>query len=396
METVVIKPGPWKAFSCSVYTSIKECGDQIDQLQVPSILLRSAYLQAIESSLSKDMGFRYLLFFSGSQIIGFSYCQIYPFNAKKSFKVYREKHNNGSGIKSVLAKWVNFKALVSGNLLLTGQYGYYFDPEYRINALDVLQNSWQQLFEKEAKEDCEVSVMFAKDFDANLLGQELDYLTDHNYFKFSVQPSMGLEITGDWRTIEDYLNALKSKYRIRLNQALRKSEDLRSCTLGLSELLERREEMQHLLDQILEESDFRIVNFNIRYIIEVKKTLDELFEIRGHFIGDTLVGFMTYFRDSDRVLAHFTGFNVSLNKRLDLYLNMLLDLIGESIKFKGEIKYLDFSRTALEIKSSVGATPRPMINFLKHRNRTMNKVLPNIFNALYQQEEWIQRRPFKS
>ena len=110
-------------------------------------------------------------------------------------------------------------------------------------------------------------------------------------------------------------------------------------------------------------------------------------------MGKKLVGFMTYFIDGDRVLAHFTGFNVGLNKKLDLYLNMLIDLIDESIKAK--LRYLDFSRTALEIKSSVGATPIPMINFLKHRNKTMNKILPNIFNTLYQQEEWVQRRPFR-
>ena len=70
METVDIKPEPWKAFSCALYTSIEECSDKIDQLEVPSILLRSAYLQAIESSLGKDMGFRYLLFFTGAEIKG--------------------------------------------------------------------------------------------------------------------------------------------------------------------------------------------------------------------------------------------------------------------------------------------------------------------------------------
>jgi hypothetical protein len=393
LETVDIKPEPWKAFSCALYTSIEECGDKIDRLEVPSILLRSAYLRAIESSLGKDMGFRYLLFFTGAEIKGFSYCQIYPFNAKKSFKIYREKHNNSNGIKSVLAKWVNFKALVSGNLLLTGQYGYYFDPEWRVNSLDVLLRSWQQLFEKEAREDCDVSVMFAKDFDENLYGQELEYLAVHSYFKFSVQPSMVLEIGSDWNAMEDYLTALKSKYRVRVNQALRKRTDLHTVTLGLSDLMERHDEMQDLLNQVLDESDFRIVHFNVQYIIEVKKKLGPLFEIRGHFMGKKLVGFMTYFIDGDRVLAHFTGFNVGLNKKLDLYLNMLIDLIDESIKAK--LRYLDFSRTALEIKSSVGATPIPMINFLKHRNKTMNKILPNIFNTLYQQEEWVQRRPFR-
>ena len=88
--------------------------------------------------------------------------------------------------------------------------------------MDVLLRSWQQLFEKEAREDCDVSVMFAKDFDENLYGQELEYLAVHSYFKFSVQPSMVLEIGSDWNAMEDYLTALKSKYRVRVNQALRK------------------------------------------------------------------------------------------------------------------------------------------------------------------------------
>lgn len=63
-----------------------------------------------------------------------------------------------------------------------------------------------------------------------------------------------------------------------------------------------------------------------------------------------------------------------------LYLNMLYDMIAYSIN-KG-FKEVVFARTALEIKSSVGAKPAEMFGFIQHSNSLINRKIDAIFDYL--------------
>jgi hypothetical protein len=56
--------------------------------------------------------------------------------------------------------------------------------------------------------------------------------------------------------------------------------------------------------------------------------------------------------------TYFLGYDDSIQREKMLYLNMLYDMIAYSIN-KG-FKEIIFARTALEIKSSVGARPIQM------------------------------------
>jgi len=72
---------------------------------------------------------------------------------------------------------------------------------------------------------------------------------------------------------------------------------------------------------------------------------------------------------------------------------MLYDMIAYSIHKK--FKTIVFARTALEIKSSVGAKPVNMYGFLKHRNYFINKIIGFLFTHLEPKAEWKERNPFK-
>ena len=54
-----------------------------------------------------------------------------------------------------------------------------------------------------------------------------------------------------------------------------------------------------------------------------------------------------------------------------------------------------FGRTALEIKSSIGATPVQMSGFIYHTNAIVNKWIPKLFKRLEPETVWQQRHPFK-
>ena len=76
-----------------------------------------------------------------------------------------------------------------------------------------------------------------------------------------------------------------------------------------------------------------------------------------------------------------------------LYLNMLYNMTQFGIE--NQFKKIIFGRTALEIKSSIGAKPVIMSGFIYHTNKWINRILPKIFPNLEPSLVWQQRHPFK-
>jgi hypothetical protein len=58
-------------------------------------------------------------------------------------------------------------------------------------------------------------------------------------------------------------------------------------------------------------------------------------------------------------------------------------------------KEIVFARTALEIKSSIGAKPEKMIGLIQHSNRLINSKMDKLFTYLEPETTWKERNPFK-
>ena len=55
-----------------------------------------------------------------------------------------------------------------------------------------------------------------------------------------------------------------------------------------------------------------------------------------------------------------------------------------------------YARTAMEIKSSVGAESREMIMYMKHTNGFINAILKQVFSFMNPLQKWKERHPFKA
>jgi hypothetical protein len=91
--------------------------------------------------------------------------------------------------------------------------------------------------------------------------------------------------------------------------------------------------------------------------------------------------------------TYFLGYDEHVQKEKMLYLNMLYNMTKFGIE--NQFKKIIFGRTALEIKSSIGAKPVVMSGFIYHTNTWINKMLPKIFPNLEPTLVWQQRHPFK-
>jgi hypothetical protein len=106
-----------------------------------------------------------------------------------------------------------------------------------------------------------------------------------------------------------------------------------------------------------------------------------------------LIGFNTLIKNGTDIDTYFLGYDEKFQREKMLYLNMLYDMIGYSIN-KGYNRII-FARTALEIKSSVGAKPTMMYGLIKHSNPVINLFVSRAFSYFEPKMEWQERKPFK-
>ena len=112
------------------------------------------------------------------------------------------------------------------------------------------------------------------------------------------------------------------------------------------------------------------------------------------FIAMSLgIGFSTAIYNHHELEAHFLGFDASYNRSHQLYLNILYDLVEEAIA--AGCKTTTFSRTALEIKSSVGAEAEHLYCWMRSRIAIANPLVPVVARFIAPLPEWEPRHPFK-
>jgi hypothetical protein len=125
----------------------------------------------------------------------------------------------------------------------------------------------------------------------------------------------------------------------------------------------------------------------------LKEILKNKFLFYGYFLDEKLIGFNTIIKNRDVMDTYFLGYDQNIQREKMLYLNMLYDMIAYSIN-KG-FKEIIFARTALEIKSAVGAKPQEMFGYMKHSNPILDTFIEKLFCYLEPVVVWRERNPFK-
>ena len=180
---------------------------------------------------------------------------------------------------------------------------------------------------------------------------------------------------------------------MRVKRAFKKGLEIEKRELSIQDIEENLDRIYDLYSRIAEGSVFNLVKLNPRYFVALKESLGDDFRMMGYYIEGELAAFFTTIKNYHELEAHFLGYDEIFNRAHQMYLNILYDII--KIGFEQKCKSIVFARTALEIKSSVGAEPHEMYWYLRHRNKISNRFLSQIVDYLNPKDDWVQRRPFK-
>lgn len=367
-----------------------------------NIFLQRDYLHCLELAPPHDMRFGYLVFYKDDQPAGIAVCQTRRFSAADSISSIRNENQKepcfftglARWFKKWVAEWVDDEILVCGNLMLTGQHGFWFDPAHIPTAEvpQLLYEALQASIPKIEKNGTKIALILIKDVHPENQPSLGRYFVQKQFVEFEIQPNMVLHLE-EFADFDAYLGAMTTKYRTRVKRAFKKAESLKFHELSKNEVIELAPELFELYKSVAKSVGFNAVDLHSDYMPVLHRIMDSNFRIFGYFRDHQLVSYCTTLKNGDELEAHFLGYNKDLNHDYQLYLNMLYQMIG--IAFSSGCKKVVFARTALEIKSSVGAVPEDLYCYLKHMNPLVNNFTSTILDYLKPVEEWQQRHPFK-
>ncbi|MBL0006520.1 MAG: GNAT family N-acetyltransferase [Saprospiraceae bacterium] len=355
-----------------------------------SIFQHKAYHRALESAPPDKMNFWYVRIEQEYKLAGILCFQVKDFNPGDSLK----NQVNGNLVRAArykTASLINLSVLCLGNTLVTGDYGFCFQPwiSDRMQTVLMMETIDWMLTLKSFKK---IGLVFVKDFYKDIFSEIPDSPYCKKYHAIDTQPSMIMDIPSEWGNFQGYLQSLKSKYRIRANKALKVARDIECIELHADEIEAMEPQLHQLYLKVVDDVGFNLFILSQGYFSALKKSLGDKFRLWIYKDKGELISFFTVFEDGDILDAHFLGYDPEVNHKYKLYLNMLLRMI-DLASTRG-FRQLQLSRTATEIKSSVGAQGVPMWAYMRAPNKAFNSLVPRLYSFFKPDLEWVPRNPY--
>ena len=389
------------AITFRFYRSIASAATDWDAAApVHNLFLQRPYLHTLEQHPPEGMQMGYLVFYKGEDPVGVAICQMQYFQASQSIKE-EEPAEKTSCFFTGLARWfkrkiatqVSADILIVGNMLFTGENAWYVHPEKMSETefLPLLENSLSEVSKIMEQEGVRLPVVLLKDL-CPKNPTPGTFARTQGYTEFEIQPSMEMELP--FQTFEEYLGAMSTKYRTRAKRAFKKLGDaVQKREMTLADVQRHSETMFLLYKKIADTAGFNMLQLHPEYFSGLKRQMPEQFRVFGYFQEERLVAFFTTFNNYGALDAHFIGYEPALNHDLQLYQNMLYDIVRVGIDMG--CRHINFARTALEIKSTVGAVPVSYCCYVRHQNSLANQFAGKLVDCFKPVETWVQRHPFK-
>ena len=371
--------------------ALADCIDFFDQTHWDkvtshdSMFLSRRYLRVLEDAGPDNLRQCYALIFRDKEPVAAV--------AAQSVTVSVARLRNKSAREIPLDK-LEEKMLVCGNLLSWGMHGIAFAPNvdheqlwpavaeaiYRLRRVDKLFG--------------DTAFVMVKDI-PDAYATSATALSRFSYRELETEPNMVLEISPKWKSYDDYLGSLTSKYRKQAKQ-IEKEVEAAGCTvteIKSDEIARDAEQLHALYLQTHKNARLRLVTLPVAFLPTLAQQLGDDMRFTVLKRGETLLGFVTTVKDGETAVGYYIGFDRAANADIPIYFRLLQAVIGHAISLG--CKRLSLGRTALEPKARLGARPDPMRVWIRHRIPMLNLVVRGLLRTIDDHEEPPERNPFK-
>jgi hypothetical protein len=374
-----------------IYNSVKALPLLWDTVAQKNVFLQTPYLTVLENSAPTNMQCFYIGIFENSELIGVSLAQYLDLNKLESFGERDQCFK--TAIRNYIFKNFASHTLFLGNNMITGQNGYVFSKEINFEYIsEILLECAEEITRYFKQKGVTIHLVSFKDF-YNNCANELKQYRFKQIYEFNTQPNMIFNLDKNWISADAYISAFSKKYRDQYKRAHKKFEGIIVKNLSFEQVLFYENTIYDLYHYVAKNAPFNTFFLAKNHFSNLKEQCGNRFQIFGYFLNDKLVGFHTLLLNEETLETYFLGYDATIQKENMLYLNMLYNMTEYGIE--NGYKRIIFGRTALEIKSSIGAQPINMSGFIYHNNKIINKYIGKIFKQLEPELNWQQRHPFK-
>lgn len=380
-----------KTTTYKIYSTVAQLPDSWDQVAYENVFLQTQYLKVLDESAPTNMQCFYIGIFRETELIGVALAQYLNLNKLESFGE-RDKCLK-TYIRNFVFKNFASHALFLGNNMITGQNGYVFNKKIDLKTVaEILNECANEIKLYFKKQHIDIHIVSFKDFYKDC-AVELKKSSFSKMYEFNTQPNMIFELDKNWKTNDDYVSAFSKKYRDQYKRAHKKFEGIETNELSLDDIISLENRIYELYHHVAKNAPFNTFFLAKNHFSSFKKQCGNRFILVGYFLNNELVGFHTLLLNGTTLETYFLGYDEQIQKEKMLYLNMLYNMTKFGIE--NQFKEIIFGRTALEIKSSIGAEPILMSGFIYHSNKLIDNYFDKIFPKLEPTLVWQQRHPFK-
>jgi hypothetical protein len=376
--------------------------------QNDSMFFSRRYLQVLETAGPENLRQRYALIFRGTEPVAAVAAQLVTVSlerlrktpnrdkeADKESRRLRTLRDRVSRIKSKSAQpleRLEESALVCGNLLSWGMHGISFapgaDPDavwpavaeaiYRLRRADKLSANTDFVMIKDITDPHE---------------KYAQVLSKFSYRQLETEPNMVLDISPKWRSYNDYLSNLTSRYR-KVAKQIDKDVANAGCTIEkLNDVEAEAKQLHDLYMQTHRNARLRLVTLRDTFLPTLAAQLGEDMRTTVVRRDGELLGFVTTVRDGETAVGYYIGFDRKTNADVPIYFRLLQTVVDDAIIFG--CKRLSLGRTALEPKARLGTRPDPMRIWIRHRIPMLNVLVRALLHTISHHDEAPERNPFK-
>jgi hypothetical protein len=371
-------------YEIQIFDSIKPIRANWDKLVPDNHSLSSTCYCIYEQSSPKNISYRYALVSENNKpilVAVFQSIRIKPENLRSPLKNKFLKY-----ITELMLNLHEILILVNGNVYKDGLEGLYYDK----NELDT--NKANELFknciELIDKKDC-VSAVMLKDFPSDISPS-----TSTKNIKLDDDISMNLSLDLNWKSLNDYINALSKKYKARAQKILLSASKIEVRELNLEQIEANKHEIHSLYNQVVARQSFTFGNLNENYFPSVKTYLGDKLILKGLFLNDKLVAFYSAIVHDSKLEVHYVGIDYEYNQSHNLYFNIhFLALQDAILKRKST---LEMGRTTLEAKAILGCKSHYNNTYIEFKNSFAECCFGYFKKNLTESDSWKTRNPLKT
>ncbi len=376
-------------YSYRIFKDAAALPDGWEKVARPNIFLSRAFLLAMQKAAPSNMECLFIGLFYEESLCGVALVQYINLAGIETFK----NEARTFCIKDYLFRRFSSHVLILGNNNLTGQNAYVLsDRIAEKDALPLFAAALDEIKTQYRKRRICINLIAVKDFNAAEF-PGFDDAGFPGYHKFCTQPNMIFTVRDNWTTPEDYLADMNTKYRTQYNRARKKADGIVKKRLTTDEIRESSKRISELYHTVANRASFNTFFLPENHFLVLKEELQDDFLLYGYFLDGQMVGFNTLIRNGEDMDTYFLGYDEAVQKEKMLYLNMLYDMVSYGIS-KGA-RHIVFARSAMEIKSSIGAVAEPVYGIIKHTNAAINRYTGQLFEYFDPKVEWKERNPFK-